>query len=293
MHSFATLTGVLALAASTHASPLAARQANDVANDWDKSSCAELAVIFARGTFDSGNIGVWVGQPFRNALYSKIGAGKVAFQGVSAQDYPANLDGYIEEGGSESCAVSLGKAVERYSARCPSAKIVISGWSQGALCAHKSLDASEALVNAHARSQVIAVTTFGDPVPAWSDSINFPALPKNAKLLSYCETNTPDPLCTNPLGDWPHSPKAFLEKLDAVWHDFSDADLNSAQKSAIGDLIVQLTSQAKSKIGKLGKDILAGHIRHWMLTPAHFLYGLGPHPMTEQAANDIARIFQQ
>lgn len=148
MHNIATLASVLALAASVQASPVAARQPNDVANDWDESSCAELAVIFARGTFDSGwvkklvtltqvymaddskysNIGPWVGQPFRDALYSKIGANKVAFQGVSPQDYPANLDGYIEDGGPQSCAISLGRAVERYSARCPSAKIVVSGW---------------------------------------------------------------------------------------------------------------------------------------------------------------------
>lgn len=164
-------------------------------------------------------------------------------------------------------------------------------YSQGALCAHKSLDASNALTNAHARSQVIAVTTFGDPISVWSDTIAFPALPPNAKLLSYCETNTPDPLCTNPLEDFPHSPKAFVDKLEAIWRDFSTAGLNDAQKKAIGDLAVQLVSQAKSKIGKLGKDILSGHIRHWMLTPQHFLYGLGPHPMTEQAAEDIAKVF--
>ncbi len=166
-------------------------------------------------------------------------------------------------------------------------------YSQGALCAHKSLDASKALVDEHARSQVIALTTFGDPISVWSDSTNFPAPPRNARLLSYCEANIPDPLCTNPLERWPHSPQAFIDKLEAMWRDFSDADLNGAQETAIGDLIVQLTSQAKSKIGKLGKDILAGHIRHWMLTPQHFLYGLGPHPMTEQAAEDIARAFQQ
>ncbi|OAA71082.1 Cutinase [Akanthomyces lecanii RCEF 1005] len=236
---------VLAVAASTHGSPLAGRQSNDVANDWDGLSCAELAVIFARGTFDSGNTGPWVGQPFREALYSKIGSDKLAFQGVDPQDYPANLDGYIEDGGPESCAPGD--------------------------CTHH----------------------VGDPISVWSDSTNFPAPPINARLLSYCEANIPDPLCTNPLEGWPHSPQAFIDKLEAMWRDFSDADLNGVQETAIGDLIVQLTSQAKSKIGKLGKDILAGHIPHWMLTPQHFLYGLGPHPMTEQAAEDIARAFQQ
>lgn len=165
--------------------------------------------------------------------------------------------------------------------------------SQGALCAHKSLDASKGLASEHARSQVIALTTFGDPISVWADSITVPALPQNAQHLSYCETSTPDPLCTNPLGDFPHSPSAFLEKLQAVWKDFSQASLNTAQKTALGDLVLQLTSQAKSKIGKLDEDILSGHIRRWMLTPQHFLYGLGSHPMTAQAVDDIARVFQQ
>lgn len=169
----------------------------------------------------------------------------------------------------------------------------IATQSQGALCAHKSLDASKGLASEHARSQVIALTTFGDPISVWADTITFPALPQNAQHLSYCETSTPDPLCTNPLGNFPHSPSAFLEKLQALWKDFSQTGPNSAQKTALGDLVVQLTSQAKTKIGKLGEDILAGHIRRWMLTPQHFLYGLGPHPLTAQAADDIVRVLQQ
>ncbi|OAA77567.1 Cutinase [Akanthomyces lecanii RCEF 1005] len=297
MHNFLALTSVLALSTTAQASssPLACHPSNDVANDWDKPSCAELAVIFARGTFDSGNIGPWVGPAFRKALYSEVGD-KLAFQGVSPQDYPANLEGIMEEGGSESCAVSLGEAVERYSARCPDAKIIISGWSQGALCAHKSFNASKALVNEQARKQVIALTTFGDPVPVWSDSIKLPTLPRNVQLLTYCATSNPDPFCTDkPLQDWPHDPTAFGEKLEAVWHDydFGAAGLSDTQKKAANDLIMALPSLIESKIGQLGKDIAAGHIRRWMLTPQHFMYGSGPHPMTEQAARDVARLFQQ
>lgn len=65
MYTIASFTSLLALAASTQASPLVAR-ANDVANDFDKSSCAELAVIFARGTFDSG----YVDTSFHSQSYS-------------------------------------------------------------------------------------------------------------------------------------------------------------------------------------------------------------------------------
>lgn len=74
------------------------------------------------------NIGPWVGQPFRDALNAQFGNGKVAFQGVNPQDYAADLNGYVEDGGPEGCALSLAQAVQKYTARCPSAKIVISGW---------------------------------------------------------------------------------------------------------------------------------------------------------------------
>ncbi|OAA63090.1 hypothetical protein ISF_04966 [Cordyceps fumosorosea ARSEF 2679] len=145
---------------------------------------------------------------------------------------------------------------------------------QGALCAHKNLDA---LVNEHARGQLIALVTFGDPVSVWSDTLRFPraAGQRGAAL------------------DWPRSPRAFVDKLEAVWREYSDADLDGAQKAAMGDLVVQLTGQAKSRIWKLGKDILAGHICRWMLMPQHFVCGLGQHAMTARATEDVARIFQQ
>lgn len=144
----------------------------------------------------------------------------------------------------------------------------------------------------NARNRVIAFVTFGDPISVWQDTVSFPALPPNTKALSYCETTTPDPLCTNPLNDFPHDPIKFIEKLKAVWSDFSQVDLNNAQKAAVGSLVVDLTKQAKTKIGRLGKDILGGHIQRWMLTPQHFLYGLGPSPMVKQAADDIFKVYQ-
>ncbi|OAQ64578.1 carbohydrate esterase family 5 protein [Pochonia chlamydosporia 170] len=260
---------------------------NDTADDWNSHNCADLAVIFARGTFDSGNIGPWVGQPFHEALIEKFGDGKVAFQGVNPHDYLANLKGYIEDGGPESCAISLRHAVEEYSSRCRSSKIVISGWSQGALCAHKSVNLRDVPV----RARIIALVTFGDPVSIWQDTINFPALPGNTKMLSYCETTTPDPLCTNLIDQFPHDPIKFIEKLKAIWNNFSRSNLNQVQKAAVNNLVKDLTKQAAGEIGKLGKDILAGHIRRWMLTPQHFLYGLGPSSMVRQAAEDVFALY--
>lgn len=72
------------------------------------------------------NIGPWVGAPFRDALESKHDS--IAFQGVDSEAYPADLAGYVEEGGSQGCADSLGSSVQSYAETCPDAKIVISGW---------------------------------------------------------------------------------------------------------------------------------------------------------------------
>lgn len=179
-----------------------------------------------------------------------------------------------------------------YSTKCPNSKIVISGWSQGALCAHKSFAPTGPLNDPVIRNKVIALTTFGDPVRVWDDSIAFPILPTNTKLLSYCQQDTPDPLCTNPLEDFPREPKAFIDRLKAIWRDFSTAGLNAEQRAAIADIAVTLPQQATKKIGKLGHDILAGHLNHWLLTPQHFLYGVGQHPMVVTAAEDIYNVYQ-
>lgn len=54
MPSFKSLLWLAALAVTTEASPLTTRASCDTANDWANPGCANIAVIFARGTFDSG-----------------------------------------------------------------------------------------------------------------------------------------------------------------------------------------------------------------------------------------------
>ena len=120
----------LGLALTASATPVA-RDVSDTSFDMDDTlsgskPCASTAVIFARGTFDSGNIGVWVGPAFEDALRSKIPS--LAFQGVDAQDYPANLEQYLDQDGSDSCADGLARIVDEYADKCPQAKIVVSGW---------------------------------------------------------------------------------------------------------------------------------------------------------------------
>jgi cutinase len=75
---------ILTAAVITLASPLEKRQ-----------SCADVTVIFARGTGEEAPIGTIVGPPFESALQSALRGMTLSFQGVN---YPASVAGF-EEGG--------------------------------------------------------------------------------------------------------------------------------------------------------------------------------------------------
>ncbi|KAI1411630.1 hypothetical protein F5Y13DRAFT_191245 [Hypoxylon sp. FL1857] len=261
-HAFLSgLAAFLCLAVASPASAAATlnrRNPAVSANDWDpilkgdkNAKCADLAVIFARGTFDQGNLGPWVGGPFQDALVagSKSVNIEIAVQGVSPDDYPADLAGYIEEGGSNSCAKGLGATVQKYFSHCPSSKIAIWGWSQGALCAHKALGQV-----GNAAANVIALGVFGDPIRVWQDDVNYPPVPKTTKLLSYCEKTAPDPLCSDVKEMIPTSATGFINSLIDAWNKVKDTHMNAAQKEALKSLLVELPKQATGEITQLGKD---------------------------------------
>ena len=98
----------------------------DTFDDFDAGKCGPVGVIFARGTFDQGNVGVWVGNIFGEALQDAIPG--VVLQGVDEDAYPADLAGYLKEGGSDSGAKSLAAQVTAYNKKCPDSTIVVTGW---------------------------------------------------------------------------------------------------------------------------------------------------------------------
>lgn len=157
--------------------------------------------------------------------------------------------------------------------------------SQGALCAHKSLGKL-----GDAASNVIALGVFGDPVSVWQDSIDFPAIPQGTTLLSYCEKTTPDPLCTNPIEDFPKDPVAFIDIIKDIWEEVDETHMNDVQKEAVGEILVELPKEALKQVGRLATDALEGHLRRWMLTPEHFWYGIDGKVST--AADDLIRVYK-
>ncbi|THV08151.1 cutinase [Dendrothele bispora CBS 962.96] len=121
----------------------------------ERQSCADVIVIFARGTTESAPIGTIVGPPLQSALQSQLGGRSLSFQGV---DYPANIAGFLEGGdpqGSQTMANDLTTAANN----CPNSAIVTAGYSQGGQLVHNSAN----LLSSAVRSRINAAVIFGDP----------------------------------------------------------------------------------------------------------------------------------
>ncbi|KAG6907189.1 hypothetical protein DXG01_010032 [Tephrocybe rancida] len=151
-----------ALALSAVATPLEPRQ-----------SCAGVTVYFARGTTEAGTVGTIVGPPFQLALRAALVGKTLEFVGVP---YPATVAGYLA-GGDQGGATTMAGLVTTKASSCPSTKIVISGYSQGAQVTHLAAGKLSSSV----QSRVNAAVVFGDP----DNGQAFPG-PINGHVKTFC-----------------------------------------------------------------------------------------------------------
>ncbi|KAK5126991.1 hypothetical protein LTR85_008350 [Meristemomyces frigidus] len=123
--------------------------ANDVTSS---TGCRDLTFIFARGTTELGTMGTVVGPPTAKDLISTLGSNKVSVQGV---DYPASAEGNAELG--RSGGPTMAKLAQQALSECPNTKVVLSGYSQGAMVVHNALGSLSS-------GDVASVVVFGDPL---------------------------------------------------------------------------------------------------------------------------------
>ncbi|KAK6438421.1 hypothetical protein LTR95_005374 [Oleoguttula sp. CCFEE 5521] len=121
----------------------------------DGTPCRAITVIFARGTFESGNVGTIVGPPFFQALANSVGASNVAVQGVS---YAADVDGF-NMGGDAVGSRNMANLAAQAQKQCPKTKLNLSGYSQGAQLVHNAA----AMLSNSTTKFVNSVVVFGDP----------------------------------------------------------------------------------------------------------------------------------
>ncbi|KXL48981.1 carbohydrate esterase family 5 protein, partial [Acidomyces richmondensis BFW] len=135
--------------------------------------CADVTLIFARGSTELGNMGETVGPALAKQLISDLGADKVAIQGV---DYPATIESNISlgsEGGP-----TMAQLAEKALKQCPNTKIALGGYSQGAMVAHFAV--AQGGLSA---SDVSSAVLYGDP----EDGSSVGDLP-SSRLKEFCAT---------------------------------------------------------------------------------------------------------
>ncbi|EAW19003.1 carbohydrate esterase family 5 protein [Aspergillus fischeri NRRL 181] len=143
----------------------------------NKDACQPLTFIFARGTSELGNMGSIAGPPVATKLRSLLN-NKVVVQGV---DYPASIEGNAMLGAAG--GPTMASLVKQALSQCPDTKVVVGGYSQGAMVVHNA-------ANSLSEGQIAAAVLFGDPFKSQ-------AVGKvdKADVKEYCAAG--DPVCLN------------------------------------------------------------------------------------------------
>lgn len=172
------------------------------------ADCSDIEVVFARGTGDAPGVGE-VGQAFADALRAKAGGRSV---GVYAVNYPATMNFLQAADG----AADANGHVQWLAANCPSTRVVLGGFSQGAAVVDLMLGVSPALgaipglpgldavpgVNLSgltaplppdAADHVAAVAVFGNPLGKIKGSLSQLAPAFGGRTIDLC--NAGDPVC--------------------------------------------------------------------------------------------------
>lgn len=165
-------------------------------------SCPDVEVVFARGTFEAPGVGA-TGQAFVDALTSRL-AGK------NVEVYPVNYPASLDFGAAAEGVADASSKIEAVAASCPSTKIVLGGYSQGAAVAgYTTFDAvpagftpSDGITGPMppaVASHVAAVVLFGTPDDFFLSLVDHSAPPitigslYGQKTLELCAQG--DPVC--------------------------------------------------------------------------------------------------
>jgi len=136
------------------------KRAASTATDVTDGACKPVTLIFARGTTEPGNLGTVVGPPLAAAMKSALGDDKVAVQGVDyAADIAGATSGAIDPQNAMG-AQNMAALAQKVTTACPTTKVVLSGYSQGAEEVRGALMAMDKNTSA----KVAAAVTFGDPL---------------------------------------------------------------------------------------------------------------------------------
>ncbi len=166
--------------------------------------CPDIEVVFARGTNDTPGVGR-VGQAFADALSAQIGGRSLTTYAVN---YPASYDFLAAADG----ATDATNRISSMAAACPSTRIVLGGYSQGAAVVDMLAGVpplgnkigeigSAPPLPGSLVPNVAAVAVFGNPATKFSNPITSSVF--GGRAIDLCKDG--DPICSGGRNPFAHS----------------------------------------------------------------------------------------
>src|SRR6476620_4074121 len=168
------------------------------------SSCPDIEVIFARGTDDTPGLGT-PGTAFVNALRPLVGGRTLTAYAVN---YPASYDFLAAADG----AYDATNRITMMSQQCPSTRLVLGGYSQGAAVVdmlagvpplgNKIGDIGSAPpLPSSLLPNIAAVAVFGNPATKFSNPLTSSVF--GGKAIDLCKDG--DPICSGGRNPFAHN----------------------------------------------------------------------------------------
>ena len=166
--------------------------------------CPDIEVIFARGTNDAPGLGN-PGQAFADTLRGLVGGRTLTTYAVN---YPASYDFLAAADGANDAAARIATMA----ASCPSTKLVLGGYSQGAAVVDMLAGipplgnkigeiGSAAPLSNNLVPNIAAVAVFGNPATKFSNPITRSVF--GGRAIDLCKDG--DPICSRGRNPFAHS----------------------------------------------------------------------------------------
>ncbi|WP_432993892.1 cutinase family protein [Dactylosporangium sp. CA-233914] len=158
-------------------------------------NCADVEIVFARGTGDLPGLGV-LGTPLVSAIRS-------ALPGRTVNAYGVNYAAEASQASAGPGATDMSRHVNAVAAACPGTKFVIGGYSQGATVTDIAIGipfgtTTGETIPAGLASRVSAVVVFGNPLGILHQTIAQRSSVYGPKTKEFC--NAGDAICGSAAG---------------------------------------------------------------------------------------------